>query len=188
MAKKPALAGKWPTLLACAATALAVVTSCSSSSAPSWAAGLGSGVTVQSPAQVPPGNDSPGAAVAGVIAATAAQRYVDICDYAEPSVQAECKQDMTGIPASAEQTVKNGKIGYIAIHGDEALIGTTGTFCVPNQTPKCYTNSDPAAIFSTKKSFSALWTQANQSSSQNAYSLAPCIEISGHWYLYTASS
>jgi hypothetical protein len=183
MAKKPALAGKWPTLLACAATALAVVTSCSSSSAPSWAAGLGSGVTVQSPAQVPPGNDSPGAAVAGVIAATTAKRYVDICDYAEPSVQAECKQDMTGIPASAEQTVKNGKIGYIAIHGDEALVGTTGTFCAPTETPKCFTNNNPAAILSSGKPFATLWTEANNTASDNVYTLAPCIKVDGKWYL-----
>jgi hypothetical protein len=54
--------------------------------------------------------------------------------------------------------------------------------------PKCFTNNDPAAIFSTKKSFGTLWTQANQSNSENVYSLATCIEISGHWYLYTPSS
>ena len=183
MTKKPALAGKWPILLAIAATGLAVATSCSSNSQPSWAAKLGSDVTVENPAQVPPGNDSPGAAVAGVIAATTAERYVDICTYAEPSVQAECKQDMTGIPASAEQTVKNGKIGYIAIHGDQALVGTTGTFCAPTETPKCFTNNDPAAILSGGKTFATLWTEANNTASDNVYTLAPCVKVDGKWYL-----
>jgi hypothetical protein len=106
----------------------------------------------------------------------------------EPDAQAGCKTGAAQLNSSNAPSLKNSGIGYVAIDGTKALVGTTGTFCVPDQTPKCYTNSDPAAIFSTKKSFSALWTQANQSSSQNAYSLAPCIEISGHWYLYTASS
>ena len=71
-----------------------------------------------------------------------------------------------------------------------ALVGATGTFCVPNANPECYTNSDPAAIFSTQKSFSSLWTATNSSSSssQNAYSLVPCVEVSGPWYVYSPSS
>ena len=90
--------------------------------------------------------------------------------------------------SSSAPSLKNAGIGYVAIDGNKALVGTTGTFCVPDNTPKCFTNNDPAAIFSTKKPFGTLWTQANQSNSENVYSLATCIQVSGHWYLYTPSS
>ena len=184
----------WPALLAFGLAGLIAAAGCSSGassgsgSQPSWASALGSGVTVDAPAQVSPGTGSPAATIQGVFSAIGSKQYKQECDYVEPDAQAGCKTGAAQLNSSNAPSLKNSGIGYVAIDGTKALVGTTGTFCVPNQTPKCYTNSDPAAIFSTKKSFSALWTQANQSSSQNAYSLAPCIEISGHWYLYTASS
>ena len=178
----------WPALLACGLAGLLAVGCSSSSAPPPWAPALGSGVTVDAPAQVSPGTGSPAETIDGVFAAIGARQYKQECDYVEPDAQADCKSGAAALNSTNAPSLKNAGIGYVAIDGDKALVGTTGTFCVPDQTPKCYTNSDPAAIFSTKKSFGTLWTQANQSSSSNVYSLAPCIQIAGHWYLYTSSS
>ncbi|MGH3186380.1 MAG: hypothetical protein ACRDPY_26700 [Streptosporangiaceae bacterium] len=176
----------WAALLACG---LAVAAGCSSSSAPpSWASALGSGVTVDAPAQVSAGTGSPGQAIEGVFAAIGSKQYKNECDYVEPDAQAGCKTGASALNSTNAPSLKNAGIGYVAIDGDKALVGSTGTFCTPDQTPKCFTNNDPAAIFSTKKSFSTLWTQANNSSSGNVYLLAPCIQIAGHWYLYSSSS
>jgi hypothetical protein len=184
----------WPALLACGLAGLLATAGCSSGassasgSQPSWASALGSGVTVDAPAQVSPGTGSPAAAVEGVLNATATGQYAQECNYVEPSEQADCNNAAAGFTASDSPSFKNVKIGYVAIDGTQALVGATGTFCVPNETPKCYTNNDPAAILSTKKPFSTLWTQTNKASTANTYSLAPTIEISGHWYVYTPSS
>jgi hypothetical protein len=174
---------------ACGLAGLLAVTACSSGSSapPSWAAALGSGVTVTAPAQVSPGDGTPGAAVAGVFAAVGAKHYTAECTYLEPSVQADCKSGAAQLTSKNAPNLKNAAIGYTVIHGNEALVGTTGTFCVPGETPECYTNNDPAAILSSGKSFATQWTAANKTSSANAYTLAPCIEVNGKWYLYSSS-
>src|SRR5580658_7559269 len=180
--------------LACGLAGLLAAAGCSSgagsgaSGQPSWASALGSGVTVDAPAQVSAGTGSPAAAVEGVLTAVGSGQYAQECNYVEPSEQSDCKTAAAGFNASDSPSFKNVQIGYVATDGTQALVGATGTFCVPNETPKCYTNNDPAAIFSTQKSFSALWTQTNKASTANTYSLAPCIEISGKWYVYTPSS
>jgi hypothetical protein len=161
----------------------------SSPSTPSWASALGPGVTVQSPAQPAPGHGSPAALVAGIFSAVASKHYPAECSYVEPSQQSGCASGVGALTSSTAPYSQNAAIGYVVIHGDEALVGSTGKFCVPGQKPECYTNNDPAAIFaSNKKSFSALWTEQNNVSSENVYSLAPCIKINGKWYLYVAGS
>jgi hypothetical protein len=80
---------------------------------------------------------------------------------------------------------KNPGLGYVAIDGTQALVGTTGEYCSPGSSPECFTNNDPSALFDSGKSFSALWTTAvaaANSSSGNAYQLDPCLEIGGKWY------
>ena len=52
-------------------------------------------------------------------------------------------------------TVKNFAIGYIAVDGKQALVGSTGIFCVPDEKPRCVPNHDPAAILASGKSFKA---------------------------------
>jgi hypothetical protein len=184
-----ARAGAGPALLACVLAGLLTVSGCSSSSTPSWASALGSKVTVQGPAQPAAGNGSPGAAIEGLFNAITDKHYATECSYVEPSVQAACKKGITSLTSSTAPSFQNAAIGYVATDGDQALVGTTGKFCVPGQKPECYTNNDPAAVFSSNKmSFSALWTAQNKISSENVYSLAPCIEIGGKWYLYESSS
>jgi hypothetical protein len=173
-------------LLGCALVGLLAAAGCgagSSGSQPSWAGQLGSGVTVSGPAKVAPGNGSPAAAVSGLITAFTTKQYSAECAFLEPSNQANCATAVGQMNSSNAPYASNTGIGYVAVHGSQALVGTTGTFCSPGQTPECYTNSDPAAIFSSGKSFSDLWAEANQNSSQNAYTLAPCVEISGKWYI-----
>jgi hypothetical protein len=46
---------------------------------------------------------------------------------------------------------KNVKLGYTAIDGDKALIGFTGTVCVLELSPSCFTNNDPAAILNRQR-------------------------------------
>ena len=174
--------------LACGITGLVSAVGCSSSSQPSWASALGPSVTIVGPATVAPGQGSPGAAVQGVFAAIAAKHYKAECPYFQPSVQAACKSVPAADLSKDEPYFKSAAIGYVAIDGDKALVGTTGTFCVPNVKPACFTNNDPAAIFSgNKNSFSTLWTEqdkaSNSNSDENVYTLAPCVKIGGKWYL-----
>lgn len=176
-------------LVACALAVLLAVTGCgSSSSQPSWAPALGSGVTVVAPARTAPGNGSPDAAVEGAIGALAAQRYTSVCAYVEPAVQAPCETGMAQETPATAPTVKNPALGYAVIDGNEALVGTTGTFCSRSPHPECYSNSDPAAVLSGGKSFGALWSQQIQPGRPNdVYQLAPVVKIGGRWYFYEPS-
>lgn len=163
------------------------------SAKPSWASALGSGVTIDGPGSASPGNGSPAAVVAGVVAAENSGNYTSVCSYYEPTTQSECKSQVSAAVSASPSAVasaighaSNVGIGYTAIHGTEALVGTTGTFCASGS---CFTNTNPAAIFSSGKSFSDLWSAAvGTESSSNSYSLAPCTELNGKWYIYSPSS
>lgn len=163
----------------------------SGSNAPSWAGKLGSGVSVEAPGTASPGNGSPQAVMAGVVAALTGGHFSDICKYYQPSEQSKCQSDVGAVtPAEAAAaglpTFKNFAIGYTAIKGDEALVGTTGSVCDTNNTPQCYTNNDPAAILDSGQPFDSLWTQAGSASS-SSYSLAQCIQVNGSWYADTSA-
>ena len=160
----------------------------SASTQPAWAGALGAGVVVTAPAVVQPGADSPGAAVLGYVDALNAGSLTESCMYVPPSAQASCQAGVAGISASDAPTVENFVLGYVAVDGDEALVGSTGTFCAPHQTPPCVTNEDPAAIFSAAESFPDLWTAsiAAGESTTNSYSLIPCVEVDGAWYIYNS--
>jgi hypothetical protein len=155
---------------------------------PSWASALGAGVTVSAASQVGPGNDSPAAAVQGEISALAAKDFKALCAYQEPAVQAKCNSQAGQAASLKDQlpyTVNPG-LGYVVTDGTKALVGTTGKFCVPGQSPECFTNTDPAAVFSSGKSFASLWTSAVAAGS-TTYSPTPCVKIAGKWYIYSAS-
>lgn len=202
--------------LACGTTALLALTGCSSgsssssaaggatgatgatasaatspsSSAPSWASALGSGVTVVAPGTAAPGNDSPGAVMTGVTDALNAKKYTAVCSYLLPSTQSKCQAVLGSVSPSVLAAhmpfAKNAGLGYVAIDGTEALIGTIGEYCAPGQSPECYTNSDPAAILNSGKSFSELWktavAQSSSSKGPNVYGLSPAVEVGGKWY------
>jgi hypothetical protein len=152
-----------------------------------WASALGTGITVIPPAPSAPGNSSPGAVVQGIVTANATNQLASGCAYVEPSFEAQCSQDAASALASQIVSVKNFAIGYVVIDGTQALVGYTGTTCGADLAPQCETNTNPAAIFSTGQSFQTLWTEANDfnSSNANTYSLYPCIEINGQWYIDT---
>lgn len=157
----------------------------SGTSTPSWAAALGSGVTIVPPGPASPGNNSPDEVMAGVVTAITSGHYSDACKYFQPSAQSQCNTAMSAVtPAEAASqlpTFKNFGIGYTAIKGSKALVGTTGTVCDQQNTPACYTNTDPAAIFSSGQPFDSLWTQAGNSSG-SSYTLAQVVEVNGSWY------
>jgi hypothetical protein len=164
----------------------------SASAKPSWATALGSGVTVDGPESASPGNGSPQAVVAGIAAAENSGNYASACNYYVPDTQSQCKSQISAAVSASPSAVAsavghatNFGIGYTAISGTEALVGTTGTFCASGS---CYTNTNPAAIFSSGKSFGDLWTDAQNSGDTNSYSLAPCTEVDGKWYIYAPSS
>ena len=162
----------------------------SSGSQPSWAAALGPGTTVTPPQSVAPGHGSPGAAVQGYITALSSKDAAGACGYVQPSAQAECTSGFTQLPKDQLPYAKNEALGYVVTDGTQALAGITGSLCSPGSTPACGTNTDPAAIFSSAKPFATLWSQAlaANNSSSNAYSLAPCIEVSGQWYIDISGS
>jgi hypothetical protein len=207
---KPVRAGVGSALLVCGTAGLLAVTGCSSgsasssggvsgpsaaastpaaaapsSTAPSWVAALGPGVTVVPPGPAAPGHASPGAVMAGIFLAVKDKSASEYCGYAEPSAQAQCKSALSQIPASQFPSVKNGATGYIVIDGDKAVAGMTGTQCVEGQTG-CVKNNDPAAIFTTLHTFSALWKNATTPSS-TTYTLNPLTKVNGNWYASSAS-
>lgn len=141
---------------------------------------------VTAPAVAEPGTDSPDAAVLGYVDALNTGSLTDACMYVPPSAQASCQAELAALPASDVPTVENFVLGYVAVDGNEALVGSTGTFCAPDQTPTCVTNDDPAAIFSEAEPFPDLWTAsiAAGESTTNNYSLIPCVEVDGAWYIY----
>lgn len=178
-------------LAACAMAALVTATGCSSGSGqPSWAKTLGTGVTVDPPGPSSPGNGSPEGLMIGVVNALRSSNYTDFCKYEQPSAESACSSALNQATptqvAGLLPTFRNFALGYTAIDGDKALIGTTGTTCTPSQsdpnhTTICVTNKDPAAILSSGKSFGTLWTEA-VSASTNVYSLCPVVKINGNWY------
>jgi hypothetical protein len=112
-----------------------------------------------------------------------------MCQYFEPSVQSKCSTDTAGKTAPAS-SYRNFSLGYIAVKGTKALVATLGTDCEAGTSPQCVTNSDPASIFSSAKSFDTLWTEsvAAAISPVHAYSLIPCVQTDSHWYLYLPPS
>ncbi len=181
-------------LALCALAGLIGAAGCSSGgggSQPSWASSLGSGVTVVSPGTASPGNGTPDGVMIGVVDSITSGHFTDLCKYEMPATQSQCNSAMSqvtpSVAASQLPSFKNMKLGYTAVDGTKAIIGITGTVCLPNQTPSCFTNNDPAALFDSGKSFAALWTQA-LNAPQNAYSLSTVEEVNGSWYAYTSSS
>lgn len=164
----------------------AVSPSATASALPSWASALGGSVTVVAPHPAAPGRGSPGAALDGFVAAVSSKHYADSCDYVQPSAQSGCRSQVSKVPAGQMPYDKNFALGYVVIGGDKAVVGMTGTFCSPGQSPECFTNNDPAAVFATTKSFGALW--ANAITPSSGYSLNPCIKIDGKWYYYSSAS
>ena len=209
MKVKAAGSGIGAVLLACGAVGLLAMTGCSagsasssaggagasatasapsaapSSTAPSWAAALGTGVTVVPPGSAAPGHGSPAAVLAGLFQAVKAKNATGYCGYAEPSTQAQCKSALTQISASQFPSVKNGVPGYAVIDGDKAVAGLTGTLCATGQT-ECIKNSDPAAVFTTLHSFDALWKNA-MTSNDSIYTLTPLTKVNGNWYVAATS-
>ena len=92
--------------------------------------------------------------------------------------------------AADKPTFNNFALGYVAIDGNQALVGSTGTDCVATAKPRCSSNHNPAAIFSTGRTFKVLWAQTvtAYNSSANVYSLDLCIKIGASWYNYVPST
>jgi hypothetical protein len=139
------------------------------------------------PAAAAPGHDLPGAAMHGYVNALNAGKLMRACRYYPPSAQTTCRTTMAHALTGSSPTIRDFALGYVAVDGNRALVGVTGTFCVPHQTPACTSNQDPAAIFSTAKPFPELWAEsvaADISTTTNRYSLAPCVKVGTRWYVY----
>jgi hypothetical protein len=155
---------------------------------PPWAKHLGTSVTILGPTKATVGNGSAAEAFAGDTEALAKGDILLGCQYIEPSLQRVCRKANSGTTSSVPytETIKHFAIGYVAVEGTKALVGYTGTFCISDEKPRCMTNSNPAAILSSPKSFTELWSQsvADESVDANRYALGPCVEIGGKWYFY----
>lgn len=153
---------------------------------PKWVAALGPGVTVTGPEQVTAGHGSPGAALAGFLAALSSADTAAACGYAYADARsaAQCEAAFRRVQRNQLPYGKSVKIGYVAVDGTRALVGITGAICSPGSTPQCVTNADPAAIFSAGSTFTTLWAQrVNPSPSNNGYMPIPCSEVAGKWYV-----
>ena len=128
---------------------------------PAWAAALGVGVVVTAPTAATPGDDSPGAAVHGLAHTMSTGTLAQTCAYYPPSDQASCRAIMAQVPVGSRSgSIRDFALGYVAVDGNEALVGVTGTFCMPTAKPACMTNDNPAAIFSEAKPFRELWAES----------------------------
>ncbi len=160
---------------------------------PGWARALGSGVLITAPAATAAGHSSPGAALQGEVDAINSGKLADTCLYFPPASQATCRSAFGSTSASegVSVSVRHFALGYVAVRGDEALVGSTGKYCAAAQTPECTSNANPAALFARGKSFAVLWKEAiveDSSGATNDYSLAPCVRVSGRWYVYSPPS
>jgi hypothetical protein len=155
-----------------------------------WAKTLGAGVVVVPPEHTAAGHGSPGAALQGFVSALDNRQLKLWCSYYEPSFQASCRSNAAGYVAANKPAFKNFALGYVAIDGNRALVGSTGTDCLATGKPKCSSNHNPAAIFATGLTFKALWakTVTAYSSTANVYSLDLSVKIGGSWYNYVPSS
>jgi hypothetical protein len=155
---------------------------------PSWLAALGYGTVAYPPRSERPGHGDPGQAVLGLLDEAKAKDLVGECAYMDPTELSTCKSQATQAQASMANEwpyFSNIGLGYTVVFGNQALVGTTGTFCQPTDTPKCYTNTDPAAILSAAdKTFSQLWDVATSDDANATYSLAPAVMVDGKWYVY----
>jgi len=155
---------------------------------PAWAAALGIGVVVMAPTAATASHDSPGAAVRGLAHAMSTGTLVHTCAYYPPSDRASCQAIMAQFPVGTRAaSIRDFALGYVAIDGNEALVGVTGTFCMPSAKPACASNHNPAAIFSEAKPFRELWAEsvaADVSTTTQSYSLAPCVKVGNRWYNY----
>jgi hypothetical protein len=162
-----------------------------SNTQPSWAKSLGPGVTVTSSSSATAGDGSPAGAILAEVKDMQTGHYSATCSIVEPSQQATCKSQLDSVPTAEIKdympTYKNLVTTYTAIDGDKALVGNTGSVCFPTGTPKCVTNTDPAAIFDSGKSFTTLWNEAGNTKN-SSYTLARLIKVNGAWYGYSSSS
>lgn len=154
---------------------------------PSWAASLGPGVTVEAPASKPV-NGSPQGVVTDYVRALDSRDFTGACGYAVPADQTACKAEIAENGSQhampPDDTYNGFTVGYTLIDGHQALVGATGQLCVLTQAQTCVSNSNPAAVLDSGKSFAALWTLAVHATS-GAYSPIPCVQVSGTWYLDT---
>jgi hypothetical protein len=161
-----------------------------SSTQPSWVKSLGPGVTVTGSSRATAGDGSPAGVFLTEVKDLESGHFADMCSVLEPSQQATCKSQFGSVPAAEIKAdlpaYKNLATTYTAIDGDKALVGSTGSMCAPNATPKCVTNTDPAAIFDSGKSFATLWNET-VNSKNNSYGLIPLIKVNGAWYAYSSS-
>ena len=164
--------------------------SASLSSDASWTKTMGAGVVVVPPGHSTAGHSSPGAALQGFVSALDNRQLKLWCSYYEPSFQASCRSNAASYVAANKPIFKSFALGYVAIDGNQALVGSTGTDCLATGKPECSSNHNPAAVFASGLTFKALWakTVAAYSSSANVYSLDLSIKIGGNWYNYVPSN
>ncbi|MCW2929201.1 MAG: hypothetical protein JWM19_163 [Actinomycetia bacterium] len=159
-----------------------------SNTQPAWAKSLGPGVTVTGSSSATAGDGSPAGVFLTAVRDIPSGHFADMCPTVEPSQQAACKSQLGSVPVAGIKaylpTYKNLATTYTAIDGDKALVGSTGSVCGPSATTKCTTNTDPAAIFDSSKSFATLWNEA-MNSKNNGYGLSPLIKVNGTWYGYS---
>jgi hypothetical protein len=173
--------------VACAVAAAGCgATTSNTQTEPPWAASLGPEVTVFGP-EVHPGTASPGGVFLAYVKDLNAGKATALCGFVEPAAQALCRRALAGATSTNGAKFPHVALGYVIVNGDEALVGLTGTFCHPGEKPTCTTNTDPAAILSSKMSFAALFRGAlasqNPDDATNSYSLGPFIRVDSRWYI-----
>jgi hypothetical protein len=179
-------------LAACGVLAVLAAAGCGSGgsgdagAAPTWVAGLGPGVTLEAPTSQPT-KGTPQATVYSYMHELTSSTVGRACGYLIKSSQMPC---LGGMYEAVEQGInisysyKSFDLGYAAVDGAQALVGTTYTqLCRKIQTRTCSPdNADPAALLDSGKSFAELWTQAQHANSSE-YFLFPCVEVDGTWYI-----
>ncbi|MCW2930871.1 MAG: hypothetical protein JWM19_1833 [Actinomycetia bacterium] len=164
------------------------------STLPSWAAALGTGVTLEGPTANPAANSPQATVKAYVAALTSGANPASACAYLIPASQSSCQSSISTAAQQGEEITYSDRsfgLGYTAIHGSQALVGSTYTqFCVQASSRNCAPDiTDPKTVFESGISFATLWTQTQQQNSgSSSFSPVPCIVLNGKWYVDAPSA
>ncbi|HEX3962678.1 MAG TPA: hypothetical protein VHZ03_39610 [Trebonia sp.] len=165
-----------------------------SSTLPSWAAALGTGVTLEAPTKNPAAGSPQATVKAYVAALTSGANPASACAYLIPSSQSSCQNSISTTAQQGQEitySYRSFGLGYTAIHGSQALVGSTyAQFCVQAASRNCAPDiTDPKTVFESGISFATLWTQTQQQNSgSSSFSPVPCIVLNGKWYVDAPSS
>ena len=120
-------------------------------------------MTLEGPTTNPAANSPQATVKAYVAALTSGANPASACAYLIPASQSSCQSSISKAAQQGEDitySYRSFELGYTAIHGSQALVGSTYTqFCVLTGAKSCAPDiTNPKTVFESGISFATLWT------------------------------